>query len=162
MILAKVAAVASVGFVGGGIVIGSVYVSMTHIADLLIASEAKFIFAIERMPFFDFVLVASLILVIYMIFIFGIVIGMEGVKFSVKRYRRLAAVASFFVFFLFGFFALEGLRVFTILQMQALPFTYNGRFIFIETSVAPYFYTILTGIIFMILGLVMYEKRAEI
>ena len=109
VILAKVAAVASVGFVGGGIVIGSVYLSMTHIADLLIASEAKFIFGVERMPFFDFVPIASLILVIYMIFIFGIVIGMEGVKFSVKRYRRLAAVVnSFLVFFLFGFFALEG------------------------------------------------------
>ncbi len=125
VILTKVAAVASIGFVGGGIVIGSMYLSMTHIADLLIASEAKFIFGVERMPFFDFVLIASLILVVYMIFIFGIVTGMEGVKFSVKRYRRLAAVASFLVFFLFGFFALEGLRIFTILQMQALPFTYN-------------------------------------
>ena len=162
VILAKVAAVASVGFVGGGIIIGSMYLSMTHIGDLLIASEAKFIFGVERMPFFDFVPIASLILVIYMIFIFGIVIGMEGVKFSVKRYRRLAAVASFLVFFLFGFFALEGLRVFAILQMQVLPFTYNGRFIFLEMSVAPYFYTVLMGIIFMIIGLVMYEKRAEI
>ena len=57
VILAKVTAVASIGFVGGGIVIGSLYLSMTHIADLLIASEAKFIFGVERMPFFDFVLI---------------------------------------------------------------------------------------------------------
>ncbi len=116
----------------------------------------------DMKPFFDFVLVESLKLATYMIFIFSIVTGMEGVKFSVKRYRRLAAVVSFLVFFLFGFFALEGLRIFTILQVQALPFTYNGRFIFMETSVAPYFYAILVGVIFMIIGLVMYEKRAEI
>ena len=106
VILAKIAAVASIGFVGGGIVIGSVYLSVAHIADLLVEAESKFIyrviFGVERMLFFDFVLVASVKLATYMIFIFGIVTGMEGVKFSVKRYRRLAAVASFI--FIFRFF----------------------------------------------------------
>ena len=160
VILAKVAAVASVGFVGGGIVIGSVYLSMAHIADLLV--EAESIFRGEAIPFFDFVLIASLILVTYMIFIFGIVTGMEGVKYSVKRYQRLAAIASFIFFFLFGLFTLQGLSVFTNFLMPILPFGYNKSLIFIETSVAPYFYTVLMGIIFMIIGLVMYEKRAEI
>lgn len=166
VILAKVAVVASVGFVGGGIVIGSVYLSMEHVADLLVEAEAKFIsrviFGVERMLFFDFVLVASLKLVTYMIFIFGIVIGMEGVKFSVKRYRRLAAVASFVVFLFFGFFILQSLSVFKSLLMPMLPFVYNENTIFLETSVDLYFFTILTGIIFMIIGLAMYEKRAEI
>ena len=160
VILAKVAAVASVGFVGGGIVIGSVYFSMAKVADWLV--DVGSVFRGEVMPFFDFVHIASLILVTYMIFIFGIVIGMEGVKFSVKRYRRLAAVASFIVFFLFALFTLQGLSVFTNFLMPILPFGYNKSLIFIETDVAPYFFTILTGIIFMIIGLVMYEKRAEI
>ena len=98
----------------------------------------------------------------YMIFIFGIVTGMEGVKFSVKRYRRLAAVASFILFLSFGFFILQGLSVFKSLLMPILPFAYSESTIFLETSVDIYFFTILMGIIFMIIGLVMYEKRAEI
>ena len=166
VILAKIAAVASVGFVGGGIVIGSVYLSVAHVADLLVEAESKFIyrvmFGVERMLFFDFVLVASLELATYMMFIFGIVTGMEGVKFSVKRYRRLAAVASFILFLSFGFFILQGLSVFKSLLMPILPFAYSESTIFLKTSVDIYFFTILMGIIFMIIGLVMYEKRAEI
>ena len=162
VILAKVAAVASVGFIGGGIVIGCVYLSMAKVADWLV--DVGSVFRGEVIPFFDFALIAGLILVAYMIFIFGIVTGMEGVKFSVKRYRRLTAIASFFVFFLVGFFTLQGLRVFTSFLMPMLPFPHTGSFIYmyIATGIAPYFYTILTGIIFMIIGLVMYEKRAEI
>ena len=164
VILAKVAAVASVGFVGGEIVIGSVYLSMAKIADLVVEVGGGSIFIVigELMPFFDFVLIASLLLVTYMIFIFGIVTGMEGVKYSVKRYRRLAAVASFVVFLFFSFFTLQGLSVFTSFLMPMLPFAYGKSLIFIQTSVDPYFFPILMGIIFMILGLVMYEKRAEI
>ena len=81
VILAKIAAVASVGFVGGGIVIGSVYLSMAKIADLVLEAGGGSIFMVigELMPFFDFVLIASLLFVTYMIFIFGIVTGMEGV-----------------------------------------------------------------------------------
>ena len=160
VILAKIAAVASIGFVGGGIVIGSAYLSMAHIADLLV--EAESILRGELMPFFDFVLIASLILVTYMIFIFGIVTGMEGVKFSVKRYRRLAAVAFFILCLFFSIFTLQGLGVFTSLMMPMFPFAHVGSFINMETSEVPYFYTILTGVIFMLVGLVMYEKRAEI
>lgn len=162
VILAKVAAVASIGFVGGGIVIGCVYLSMAKVADWLV--DVGSVFRGNVIPFFDFVLIASLILVTYMILIFGIVIGMEGVKFSVKRYRRLTAVASFFVFFLVGFFTLQGLRVFTSFLMPMLPYPHTGSFIsmYIGTGIDPYLYTTLTGIIFMIIGLVMYEKRAEI
>ena len=167
VILAKIAAVASIGFMGGGIVIGSVYLSVAHVADLLVEAEAKLfiyrvIFGVERMLFFDFVLVESLKLATYMIFIFGIVTGMEGVKFSVKRYRRLAAVASFILFLSFGFFMLQGLSVFKSLLMPILPFAYSESTIFLKTSVDLYFFSILMGVIFMILGLVMYEKRAEI
>ena len=121
VILAKIAAVASVGFVGGEIVIGSVYLSMAKIADLVLEVGSIFIVIGELMPFFDFVLIASLLLVTYMIFIFGIVTGMEGVKYSVKRYRRLAAVASFVVFLFFSFFTLQGLSVFTSFLMPMLP-----------------------------------------
>ena len=164
VILAKIAAVASVGFVGGEIVIGSVYLSMAKIADLVLEAGGGSIFIVigELMPFFDFVLIASLLLVTYMIFIFGIVTGMEGVKYSVKRYRRLAAVASFVVFLFFSFFTLQGLGIFTSFLMPMLPFAYGKSLIFIETSVLPYLSIILTGIIFMILGLFMYAKRAEI
>ena len=167
VILAKVAAVASIGFMGGGIVIGSVYLSMAHVADLLVEAETKLfiyrvIFGVERMLFFDFFLVESLKLATYMIFIFGIVIGMEGVKFSVKRYRRLAAIASFILFLSFGFFILQGLSVFKSSLMPILPFAYSESTIFLKTSVDIYFFSILMGIIFMIIGLVMYEKHAEI
>ncbi|MXZ10079.1 MAG: hypothetical protein F4Y79_11615 [Gemmatimonadetes bacterium] len=160
VVLAKVAAVASIGFVGGGIVIGCVYLSMAKVADWLV--DVGSVFAVERMPFFDFAFIASLMLVTYMIFIFGVVIGMVGVKFSVKRYRRLAAIASFVVFLSFSLFALQGLSVFASFLMPMLPFSHNIGLISIETSVTPYFSIILTGIIFMILGVVMYEKRAEI
>ena len=135
---------------------------MAKVADWLV--DVGSVFRGEVIPFFDFALIAGLILVTYMIFIFGIVTGMEGVKFSVKRYRRLTAVASFFLFFLVGFFTFQGLRGFTSFLMPMLPFPHTGSFIYmyIATGIAPYFYTILTGIIFMIIGLVMYEKRAEI
>ncbi len=160
VILAKVAAVASVGFVGGGIVIGCVYLSMAKVADWLV--DVGSVFRGEVMPFFDFVHIASLMLVTYMIFIFGIVMGVEGVKFSVKRYRRLAAVASFVVFLFYSFFTLQGLSVFASFLVPMLPVSHNIGFISMETNVMPYFSIILTGIIFMIIGLVMYEKRAEI
>ena len=152
VILAKVAAVASVGFVGGGIVIGSVYLLMLDILPDQVLSFA----GMEGTLFLLLIFCGGLGLATYMVFIFGLVIGMEGVKFSVKRYRGLTAVAFFLVavFLYVGFFH----------QMtMALDF---GQ-ISISPTIGPielsYFaYTILVGIIFMIIGLVMYEKRAEI
>ena len=82
---------------------------------------------------------------------------MEGVKFSVKRYRGLTAVAFFViaVFLYIGFF-----------QQMTMALDFLGQ-ISISPTIGPielsYFvYTILVGIIFMIIGLVVYEKRAEI
>lgn len=151
--LAKVAAVASKGIVGvgSGLLIGSLYLWIGH--------EVGFLDGITELRSVPRVaLVIGLIFVTSMFFILGVVTGMEGVKFAVKRYRGLVAV-SFFILavFLYG-------RLFS--QGKAF-FEFSGQ---ISVSVpapfaidlAPFVYTILMGVIFMIIGLVVYEKRAEI
>ena len=84
VIMAKVAVVASIGLVGGGIVIGSLYYL------LILANLPGQILSFDEMEvtvFWDFVFMCGLGLVTYMVFILGLVTGMEGMKFSVKRYR---------------------------------------------------------------------------
>ena len=138
VILAKIAAVVSRGIVGGIIVISCLYLWLisTAAGDIRLSFFGREVTGVPT--FFDFGLVAGLILVTYMVFILGVVTGMEGVKFAVKRYRRLVAVA----FFIFAVFVYGWL----------LP----------QDDWFPLVYTILMGVFFMILGLVMYEKRAEI
>ena len=154
VILAKVAVVASIGFVGGGIVIGSLYL-------LILANLPGQILSFDGMEvtlFWDFVFMCGLGLVTYMVFILGLVTGMEGIKFSVKRYRGLTAVAFFAlaVFLYIRFFQQGKMALDFLGQISILP-TPSG-----QIAWAPFVYTILAGIIFMIIGLVMYEKRAEI
>ena len=138
VILAKIAAVVSRGIVGGIIVISCLYLWLmsTAAGDIRLSFFGREVMGVPT--FFDFGLVAGLILVTYMVFILGVVTGMEGVKFAVKRYRRLVAV----VFFIFAVFVYGRL----------LP----------QDDWFPLVYTILMGVFFMIIGLVMYEKRAEI
>ena len=77
-------------------------------------------------------------------------------KFAVKRYRGLTAIAFCLVsIFLYGRLFQQGERAFEFLGQIAMP-------PFGDANVAHFVYTILMGIIFMIIGLVMYEKRAEI
>ena len=92
------------------------------------------------------------------VFILGVVTGMEGVKFSVKRYRGLTAVAFFVlaVFLFFRFFK-QMTTVLDFLGQISMTPTPSG-----QIELAPFVYTILMGVIFMIIGLVVYEKRAEI
>ena len=154
VILAKVAVVASIGFVGGGIVIGSLYL-------LMLANLPGQILSFDGMEvtlFWDFVFMCGLGLVTYMVFILGLVTGMEGMKFSVKRYRGLVAVAFFAiaVFLFFRFFKQMTMALDFLGQISITP-TPSG-----QIALAPFVYTILMGVIFMIIGLVMYEKRAEI
>ena len=149
VILAKIAAITSVGIVGGGIVICSLYFWMVRKAEFVDG-------VIELMSFPHFTLVTGLILVTYMVFIFGLVTGMEGIKFTVKRYRGLAAIAFCLVsVFLYGRLFQQGERAFEFLGQISMP-------PFGDANVAHFVYTILMGVIFMIIGLVMYEKRAEI
>ena len=144
-ILAKVAAVASMGFVGGVIVIVGLSLWMVRKGILPFMS-------------FDFALVTGLILVTYMVFILGLVVGMEGVKFSVKRYRGLTAVAFFSVsVFLYGYFYPHGERAFEFFGQISISL--SDEF---STDLAPFVYTFLVGIIFLVIGCVTYEKRAEI
>ena len=153
VILAKVAAVANVGFLGGGIVIGSLYLLML---DILPGQVLSFK-GMEVTLFLVLVLCGGVGLATYMVFIFGLVTGMEGAKFSVKRYRGLAAVIFFLiaVFLYIGFF-----------HQMTIALDFLGH-ISVGPTIGPielssFAYTILVGIIFMIIGLVMYEKRAEI
>ena len=153
VILAKVAAVASAGFVGGGIIIGSVYLLML---DILPGQVLSFE-GMEGTLFLVLVFCGGVGLVTYMVFIFGLVTGMEGVKLSVKRYRGLVAIAFFSiaVFLYLGFF-----------QQMTMALDFLGQ-ISISPTIGPielssFVYTILVGIIFMIIGLVVYEKRAKI
>ena len=151
--LAKVAAVASKGIVGVGVglVIGSLY--------LWIGRKVGFLDStIELLSVPRVALVIGLIFVTSIVFILGVVTGMEGVKFAVKRYRGLAAT-GFFIFSMFLYIQLfqKGKEFFEFLGEISMsvpaPFTID---------LAPFIFTILMGIIFMIIGLVVYEKRAEI
>ncbi|MYD63771.1 MAG: hypothetical protein F4W91_22265 [Gemmatimonadetes bacterium] len=148
MILAKIAAVASKGIVGGIIVI----------IGLSLWAEREAVRETGVTVFFDFAFVAGLVLVTYIIFILGVVTGMEGVKFAVKRYRGLVAIAFFVLStFLYGRLFQQGKEFFEfsgqISMTPPVPFT---------IELAPFVYTILMGVIFMVIGLVVYEKRAEI
>ncbi|MDE0553204.1 MAG: hypothetical protein OXI24_03245 [Candidatus Poribacteria bacterium] len=153
--LAKVAAVASKGIVGGGIVIGGMYFWV--LADLpdvqIIAFDNT-----QVTGFLNFVFITGLALVTYMVFILGVVTGMEGVKFSVKQYRGLTAVVFFAiaVFLFFRFFNQMTIALNFLGQISITP-TPSG-----QIELAPFVYTILMGVVFMIIGLVVYEKRAEI
>ncbi len=138
MILAKIAAVASKGIVGGIIVISCLYLWLMGTA----AGDIRLSFFGREMKgvptFSNFTFWGGMTLMTYMIFILGVVTGMEGVKFAVKRYRGLTAVAFFILaVFMYG---------------RLLP----------QDDWYPFVYTILMGVIFMIIGLVVYEKRAEI
>ena len=155
MILAKIAAVVSKGIVSGGIVIGGLYFWV--LADLRDVQVIAFDNT-EVTVFLDFVFITGLALVTYMVFILGLVTGMEGVKFAVKRYRRLVAVAFFIIaVFLYGWLFSEGTEFFESSGQISITPTPAG-----QIELAPFVYTMLMGIIFMIFGLVMYEKRAEI
>ena len=157
VILSKIAAVASKGIVGGIIVtIGlSLWAAReAALPNVKIMSKG----GTEVTAFFDFVFVFGLALVTYMIFILGVVTGMEGVKFAVKRYRGLVAIA-FFVLSTFLFVRLfqQGARTLDFVgQISMSP---PAEF---AIDLGGFVYTILMGVIFMIIGLVVYEKRAEI
>ena len=157
MILAKIAAVASKGIVGGIIVTIGLSLWAEREAAL---PNVKMLSTggTEVTVFFDFALVVGLVLVTYMIFIFGVVTGMEGVKFAVKRYRGLTAVAFFVLStFLYGRLFQQGAKSLDFLgQISMSP---PAEFTIHLGSVV---YTILIGVVFMIIGLVVYEKRAEI
>ena len=153
VILAKIVAVVSKGIVGvsSGLVIGSLY--------LWIGRKVGFLDStIELLSVPRVALVIGLIFVTSMIFILGVVTGMEGMKFSVKRYRGLAAA---------GFFILSMFLYIQLFQKGKEFFEFSGE---ISISVpapftidlAPFIFTILMGVLFMIIGLVVYEKRAEI
>ena len=157
VILTKIAAVASKGIVGGVIVtIGlSLWAARkAALPNIKILSVG----GTEVTAFFDFALVVGLALVTYMVFIFGVVTGMEGVKFAVKRYRGLVAVAFFILStFLFGRLFQQGASTLDFLgQISMSP---PAEF---AIDLGGFVYTILMGVIFMIIGLVVYEKRAEI
>jgi len=157
VIMAKVAAIASKGIVGGIIVIGCLSLWAAHEAALpnvKMLSDGK----TEVTKFFDFAFLIGLTLVTYMIFILGVVTGMEGVKFSVKRYRGLTAVAFFAIaVFLYGWLFPEGTEFFE--SSGQISMSPPAEF---TIDLAPFIYTILMGVIFMVIGLVVYEKRAEI
>ena len=151
VILAKIAAVASIGFVGGGIVIGTFYFSMIQIANLLSGPKIVPFEGKEIISFFDFGFLFGLMLVTYMVFSLGLVTGMEGMKFSVKRYRGLTAVVFFIIaVFLYIRFFQQGKVALDFLGHISV--TLSG-----QKELAPFVYTILVGIIFMIIGLVVYE-----
>ena len=159
VILSKIAAVASKGIVGGVIVTIGLFLWIVREAtssDAAMMSIGEPEVAIRTYALSLFFL-AALVLVTYMVFILGLVTGMEGVKFAVKRYRGLTAV----VFFIFAVFVYG--RLFQHGE-QALDFL--GEFSVFDhlppIELAPFVYTILMGVIFMIIGLVVYEKRAEI
>jgi len=157
LIMAKVAAIASKGIVGGIIV--TIGLSLWAAREAALPNVKMLSTGgTEVTVFFDFVLVVGLVLVTYMIFILGVVTGMEGVKFSVKRYRGLVAVAFFILStFLYGRLFQQGKEFFEFSgQISMSP---PAEF---TIELAPFVYTILMGVVFMIIGLVVYEKRAEI
>ena len=169
VILSKIAAVASKGIVGGIIVT----IGLSLWAARKAALPNVKIFSVggtEVTAFFDFALVAGLVLVTYMIFILGVVTGMEGVKFAVKRYRGLVAIAFFILaMFLYGRLFSQGKELFEFFGQisMSLPAVFAIELApsppaELTIELAPFVYTILMGVIFMIIGLVVYEKRAEI
>lgn len=157
VILAKIAAVASLGLVSGGIATVNVYFWVVKTMD----SQHVAVFRIDDIKItslFDVALIIGLSFVTYVVFILGLVTAIEGVKYAVKRYRGLTAVVFFLIsMYLYIRAADFGKMVFEFSEHLPLPRLVDT--IIDEPSLV---YTTLAGIIFLIIGLVAYEKRAEI
>lgn len=154
--LAKIAAIGTVGVVGGVLVIGSLYLLLERVSSLM----GK----VVPVSISDFFFLGSFGFMAYMVFVFGLVAGMEGVKYSVKRYRGLASVVFVFgAMYLFARFAHQATEALGFLGKIPIQFlSDNATITYSGIGVAPFAYTILSGIILMVIGLVVYEKRAEI
>ena len=154
--LAKVAAVATMGVLGGAIVIGCMY-QFTALIGTALGQGIPLTFG-------DFSFLAGLGLLAYMVFVLGLVVGMEGVKYSVKRHRGLTAVGFVVVsLYLFGRLAGLGKDIFGFMGNISFDFMSGGATMtYSGVQFAPFAYTILFGLLLMAVGLVVYEKRAEI
>ncbi|MDP6039380.1 MAG: hypothetical protein QGG64_12575 [Candidatus Latescibacteria bacterium] len=154
--LAKIAAVGSMGFVGGAIVIVGMYIVQMRVSD--------FIGQPPPVSASDFYFLSGLVLIAYLVLVFGLVTGMEGVKYSVKQYRGLTAAAFFIgALYLFGRFAHQATEMLDFLGKIPIQIQHNHTTITYQgIGVAPFAYMILSGVMLLIIGLAVYEKRAEI
>ena len=154
--LAKIGAVGTMGLVGGAIVIGGIYMVQTRISGFM--GQPPPVSAA------DFYFLSGLGLIAYLILVLGLVTGMEGVKYSVKRYRGLTSVAFFIgAVYLFGRFAHQAIEALGFLGKISIEIQNNNMMIRYQgIPIAPFAYMILFGITLLVIGLVVYEKRAEI
>ena len=142
--LSKYLAVLSMGVVLFGISAAAIHLVTSRAPDGF-TSQLPNIFGITGTDVFEYAMVG------YFSFLFlllGLVSGMEGVKFSVARFRGLISLASFVL----------GLYLYSIFVTSFLA-AFQGV---MDVGLAIAVYSILAGLVYLVMGLFLFERYAEI
>lgn len=103
--------------------------------------------------------------VVYLMLMLGFVTGMEGVKFTVKQYRRLTAV-GFWVFSMFCYFWFYGYFIgfLDFLGVFEVDSVMNGQVMMgiAQFAWASFLYPAFFGGCLLVLGLLLFERHVEI
>ncbi|MBT3605028.1 MAG: hypothetical protein HOE48_15320 [Candidatus Latescibacteria bacterium] len=102
---------------------------------------------------------------VYLILILGFVTAMEGVKFAVKRLRRLAAV-GFWLVSMFAYFWFYGAVVNSLGFLGAVQIwsVMDGQMVMAVGNIAwaSFLYPAIAGVLLLGVGLALFEKHVEI
>lgn len=118
-----------------------------------------------RVAYDDVVILMVMGFLAYLMMMLGFVTAMEGVKFAVKRFQRLAAVGFCVValyFYLWFYWQIVGVLGF--LGTFKVDSVVNGQFVMViaEIAWASFLYPAFVGVLLLVLGLGLFEKYVEI
>lgn len=139
----------------------------------LVAATFMFVVGMEhgvkegapRVAYDDVWFVMTLGFLVYLVLILGFVTAMEGVKFAVKRLRRLAAVGFWLVsMFLYFWFYGQAVNVLGFLGVLEIWSVMDGQMVMAVGNVAwaSFVYPAFVGLLLLGMGLVLFEKHVEI
>ncbi len=142
--LAKYLAVLSMGIVLFAASATAIYMVTLRTPDE-ITSQLPNVFGVTQSDVFAYVM-AGYFSILFLLL--GLVSGMEGIRFSVSRFRGPVSVASFIL----------GLYLFSKLMMPFLNAVGNV----LDVGLAIAVYSMIAGLVYLVLGLYLFEKYAEI
>jgi hypothetical protein len=120
---------------------------------------------VPRVAYDDVLFLMILGFAVYLVLILGFVTAMEGVKFTVKRFQRLAAV-GFWLVSMYFYVWFHGLAVgnLSFLGKFQIDSVMDGQVMMAVSSVAwaGFAYPVLVGLVLLVLGLGLFEKYVEI
>ena len=120
---------------------------------------------VPRVAYDDVLFLMILGFTVYLVLILGFVTAMEGVKFTVKRFRRLAAVGFWLgSMFLYFWFYRQVVNVLGFLGDFEIWSVLDGQMVMAVSEVAwaSFVYPALFGVLMLGVGLALFEKHVEI